>query len=139
MTRTMSRDIPLALIDRDPSQPRRHFDDVALGELADSLRASGLAVPIMVRPVGERFAIVHGERRWRATGLRGWETIRAVLACSALASRSIDRARLAARRSLTRSLRARRMTTCQTVGWPRSSRPFVSRLRFSASASCARL
>ena len=71
----MSRDIPLALIDADPDQPRRHFADEALAELAGSLRQNGQAVPIMVRPVGERFTVVHGERRRRAARRLGWETI----------------------------------------------------------------
>src|SRR5262245_3518578 len=74
---TMSRDIPLSLIDRDEAQPRQHFDAAALSELAQSIAANGLAVPILVRPVGERFIIVHGERRYRATQSLGHETIAA--------------------------------------------------------------
>lgn len=73
----MSHDIPLELIERDPEQPRQHFDPAALGELAASLDASGLAVPILLRPVGDRFVLVHGERRWRAAGQINWPTIRA--------------------------------------------------------------
>lgn len=73
----MSRDIAVSLIDRDPAQPRHHFDDASIAELAQSLASKGLVVPIMVRPSGERFIIVHGERRWRAAQRLGWETIRA--------------------------------------------------------------
>jgi len=51
----MSRDISLALIDADPNQPRRHFAEESLRELAESIGASGLAVPICVRPMGDRF------------------------------------------------------------------------------------
>lgn len=71
----MSRDIPISLIDRDETQPRQHFDQATLDELAQSIAGSGLAVPILVRPVGERFVIVHGERRYRAVCSLGWATI----------------------------------------------------------------
>ena len=77
---TMSHDIPIELIDADPDQPRRHFDQEALQELADSLTANGQIVPITVRPVGERFVIVQGERRWRAAQLAGLPTLRAEVA-----------------------------------------------------------
>jgi ParB family chromosome partitioning protein len=77
MNKTMSRDIPIELIDPDPEQPRRHFDPIALQELADSLTANGQIVPITVRPVGERFVIVQGERRWRAAQLARLTTLRA--------------------------------------------------------------
>jgi ParB/RepB/Spo0J family partition protein len=73
----MSRDIPINLIDRDEAQPRQHFDQTALAELAQSIAANGLAVPILVRPAGERFVIVHGERRYRAVRSIGHETIAA--------------------------------------------------------------
>lgn len=68
-------DIPLHLIDPDPEQPRKHFDPAALDELAQSMKADGLAVAILLRPIGDRFMIVHGERRWRAAQQLGWETI----------------------------------------------------------------
>lgn len=71
----MSRDIPTNLIDRDPDQPRQYFDPDALAELAQSIGATGLAVPILLRPAGERFIIVHGERRYRAVCSLGWATI----------------------------------------------------------------
>jgi len=71
----MSRDILLSLVDPDPEQPRQHFDPVKIGELAQSMLANGLAVPILLRPNGERFVIVHGERRWRAAKMLEWETI----------------------------------------------------------------
>lgn len=78
---TVSRDtlldLELSLIDPDPDQPRKHFDPVKLAELAESMQRDGLAVPIMVRPAGERFIIVHGERRYRAALSLGWATIRA--------------------------------------------------------------
>jgi len=73
----MSRDILLSLIDADPEQPRKHFDTTQLDELAQSMAANGLAVPILLRPAGERYTIVHGERRYRAAQSLGWETIAA--------------------------------------------------------------
>jgi ParB family chromosome partitioning protein len=54
-------------IEPHPDQPRRHFDDDALAELAESIGSRGLIQPIVVRPQGgNRFQIVAGERRWRA-------------------------------------------------------------------------
>ena len=73
----MSRDIPITLIDADASQPRRHFETAALQELADSLANNGQVVPITVRPMGDRFVIVQGERRWRAAKLAGLTSLRA--------------------------------------------------------------
>lgn len=71
----MSRDILLSLIDPNPDQPRKHFDEDKLNELAQSIQANGLASPILLRPNGERFIIGHGERRWRAARLLKWESI----------------------------------------------------------------
>lgn len=59
--------IDISNISPHPDQPRRHFDDDALQELADSIAARGVIQPIIVRPAGEgRYQIVAGERRWRA-------------------------------------------------------------------------
>ncbi|MEJ6010274.1 ParB/RepB/Spo0J family partition protein [Novosphingobium aquae] len=59
--------LPISLIDPDPNQPRRHFDEAALVELAESIAARGVIQPVIVRPVGQgRFQLVAGERRWRA-------------------------------------------------------------------------
>jgi ParB family chromosome partitioning protein len=58
--------IPVASITPHPGQPRRHFDDAALAELAESIAARGLIQPLVVRPHGSGFQIVAGERRWRA-------------------------------------------------------------------------
>jgi len=74
----MAHDIDLALIDPDPEQPRRHFDQARLDELAQSMAANGLAVAVLVRPVADgRYMLVHGERRWRAAQQLGWPAIRA--------------------------------------------------------------
>jgi ParB family chromosome partitioning protein len=58
--------LPVGQIVPNPDQPRRHFDEDALDELAASLKASGLIQPIVVRPKGAVYEIVAGERRWRA-------------------------------------------------------------------------
>ncbi|MEO1169367.1 MAG: ParB/RepB/Spo0J family partition protein [Pseudomonadota bacterium] len=58
--------LPVGKIAPHPDQPRRHFDDEALGELARSIEARGMIQPIVVRPHGAEFQIVAGERRWRA-------------------------------------------------------------------------
>ena len=72
----MTRDILLGLIDPDPSQNRKTFDEGALDELAQSMAANGLAVPVLVRPGQDgRYVLVHGERRWRAAGRLGWAAI----------------------------------------------------------------
>ena len=54
----------------NPDQPRRHFDDEALQELATSIREHGIIQPLVVTPApGGKFQIVAGERRWRAAGI----------------------------------------------------------------------
>ena len=59
--------LPVASIDPDPNQPRRHFDEAALAELAESIGARGVIQPVIVRPTGQgRFQLVAGERRGRA-------------------------------------------------------------------------
>lgn len=59
--------MPIAAIARDPDQPRQHFDDASLDELAQSIKMRGVIQPIIVKPKGaNRYQIVAGERRWRA-------------------------------------------------------------------------
>ena len=64
-----------------PGQPRRHFDEAAIAELADSLRTRGLLQPIIVRvaPGGEGYQLVAGERRWRAAQRAGLHQIPALV------------------------------------------------------------
>src|SRR5271170_5351091 len=52
------------LIDPSPYQPRTHFREESLEELARSIRASGIIQPLVLRPVGSRFQLLAGERRW---------------------------------------------------------------------------
>jgi ParB family chromosome partitioning protein len=58
--------MPVSSIEPHLDQPRRHFDEASLAELAQSIEARGLIQPIVVRPHGHRYQIVAGERRWRA-------------------------------------------------------------------------
>ena len=64
-----------------PGQPRRHFDEAAIAELADSIGSRGLLQPIIVRrsPDGEGFQLVAGERRWRAAQRAGLHQIPALV------------------------------------------------------------
>ncbi len=73
------QEIPLELIQPDPEQPRRSFDEGALEELAASVREHGILQPIVVSPHGKKYSIVAGERRWRAAGLAGLVTIPAIV------------------------------------------------------------
>ena len=60
--------LPIAAIEPHPEQPRRHFDEAALDELAASIAARGVIQPVIVRPLGAgRYQLVAGERRWRAS------------------------------------------------------------------------
>jgi ParB family chromosome partitioning protein len=73
-------ELSLDLIDENPYQTRRTFDPAALSELAESIKASGLAQPIVVRPGAEgRFILVLGERRCRASKLAGNVTVPAIV------------------------------------------------------------
>ncbi len=59
--------LPVASIEPHPDQPRRHFDEEALNELAASIATRGVIQPVIVRPIaGGRYQLVAGERRWRA-------------------------------------------------------------------------
>ena len=60
------RTLPVSAMAPHPDQPRRHFDEAALDDLAESIKARGLIQPIVVRPHGHSYQIVAGERRWRA-------------------------------------------------------------------------
>ena len=66
VTRNGVQMLPVGSLEPHPNQPRRHFDEKALLELAESIGARGLLQPIVVRPHGQGYQIVAGERRWRA-------------------------------------------------------------------------
>ena len=73
--------VRIALIDIDPNyeQPRKKFDEAALNELADSIRVHGVIQPIVVTPIGKRFMIIAGERRFRASKIAGQTDIPAII------------------------------------------------------------
>ena len=60
------REIDIAQIRANPNQPRQRFDEVTLNELAQSIADKGVLQPILIRPVGDGYEIIAGERRWRA-------------------------------------------------------------------------
>ena len=72
-------EINLSEIIPNPTQPRTEFDEVALDELAESIRQLGLIQPITVKRQGEKYIIISGERRWRASERAGLEVIPAYI------------------------------------------------------------
>ena len=72
-------EILISMIDNNVNQPRKTFDQTALKELAESIREYGVIQPILVTPVGNRFMIVAGERRWRAARMAGLVEIPAII------------------------------------------------------------
>lgn len=74
------QDIPVAAIQPNRFQPRRHFDEAALGELADSIREVGLLQPVLVRADADGgYELIAGERRWRAARRAGLQSIPALV------------------------------------------------------------
>lgn len=74
------RYLPLEKLQRGQFQPRRDFDDAALKELSESIQTHGVLQPIVVRALGpDRWEIVAGERRWRASQMAGQERIPALV------------------------------------------------------------
>jgi ParB family chromosome partitioning protein len=76
---TEPQSIAIASIAANPDQPRRDFKEAELDELAASIRTHGLLQPILVRPQGDRYELVAGERRLRAAAKLGWESIPAIV------------------------------------------------------------
>src|SRR5438270_7165764 len=74
------QEIPIDSIDPNPYQTRRRINEAALEELAESIRASGVVQPVVLRPATNgRFQLVAGERRWHASRRAGKTTIPAVV------------------------------------------------------------
>jgi ParB family transcriptional regulator, chromosome partitioning protein len=72
--------LPVEFIQRGKYQPRKDMHSEALEELAESIKAQGVMQPIVVRPLGlDKYEIIAGERRWRATQLAGIDTIPCVI------------------------------------------------------------
>ena len=65
----------LGELEPNPHQPRHHFDEARLKELADSMKESGLLQPIIVKKNGSKYQIIAGERRWRAAQIAGLEKV----------------------------------------------------------------
>ncbi len=72
-------DVSVNQIDANPFQPRRAFSADKLKELAESIRASGVVQPVLLRRSGSRYQLIAGERRWRAAREAGLEAIPAVV------------------------------------------------------------
>ncbi len=72
-------DVPVSHIHPNPSQPRVDFDPEALAELVDSIRRNGVLQPVIVRPEGDGYQLIAGERRWRAAAQAGLPTIPAIV------------------------------------------------------------
>ena len=73
-------EIPISQIEANPNQPRRDFDQEALQELAQSIKEIGIVSPITLRQISEnRFQIIAGERRWRASQIVGLQAIPAYI------------------------------------------------------------
>ena len=74
------KNIPIDLIQRGKYQPRTDMHEDALEELAASIRAQGVMQPIVVRPISsDKYEIIAGERRWRATQIAGLDSIPAII------------------------------------------------------------
>jgi ParB family chromosome partitioning protein len=71
--------LSIEMVERNPDQPRKRFDELALEELAASIREHGVVEPILVRREGTKYRIVAGERRWRAAQRAGLREVPAVV------------------------------------------------------------
>jgi ParB family chromosome partitioning protein len=71
--------IDIDLIEPSPYQPRTRFREEALDELARSIQASGIIQPLVVRPIGNRFQLIAGERRWRAAQRAGLNKVSVIV------------------------------------------------------------
>lgn len=71
--------VSLSEIDTKPDQPRKNFDAESIAALADSIAANGLLQPILVRKIGDRYEIIAGERRFRASKMAGLTEIPVII------------------------------------------------------------
>jgi ParB family transcriptional regulator, chromosome partitioning protein len=78
-TPTAVRELPLEKVVPNPSQPRMTWHEETLQELAASIKEHGVLQPILVRPSGDHYEIIAGERRWRSSKIAGKETIPAIV------------------------------------------------------------
>src|SRR5437868_106367 len=73
------QEIDIDLIEPSPYQPRTKFHEQGLDELARSIKTSGIIQPLVVRPIGSRFQLIAGERRWRAAQRAGLNKVSAIV------------------------------------------------------------
>jgi ParB family chromosome partitioning protein len=73
------QEIDIDLIEPSPFQPRTRFREEALDELSRSIQASGIIQPVVVRPIGNRYQLIAGERRWRAAQRAGLTRVSAII------------------------------------------------------------
>ena len=73
------REVDIDLIEPSPYQPRTRFREEALDELSRSIQASGIIQPLIVRPIGSRFQLIAGERRWRAAQRAGLNKVSVIV------------------------------------------------------------
>jgi ParB family transcriptional regulator, chromosome partitioning protein len=73
------RSLPLTALKPNRHQPRSHFDEAGLDELAESIRSQGIVQPLVVTPAGSGYLIIAGERRWRAAQRAGLAEVPAVV------------------------------------------------------------
>src|SRR5215472_2279544 len=73
------QEIDIDLIDPSPYQPRTKFREESLDELARSIKTSGIIQPLVVRPIGSRFQLIAGERRWRAAQRAGLNRVSSIV------------------------------------------------------------
>ena len=79
LKRETVQEIAVELIVPNPYQPREAFDEEAIRELSQSIMEHGVIQPVLVRPAGEKYELVIGERRWRACQAAGFKTIPAIV------------------------------------------------------------
>jgi len=77
--RNRVEELPVELIEPNPYQPRKHFDKDRLNELAQSIKKHGLIQPIIVIPAGDKYILIAGERRLRASKIASLSTIKALV------------------------------------------------------------
>jgi ParB family chromosome partitioning protein len=73
------QEVDIDLIEPSPYQPRTTFREEALDELARSIQASGIIQPLVLRPIGNRFQLIAGERRWRAAQRAGLKKVSSIV------------------------------------------------------------
>ncbi len=74
--------LAVTLLDANPDQPRQHFDQEALNELAQSIKQYGIVQPLVASPEGARYKIIAGERRWRAAQIAGLKQVPVIVRTS---------------------------------------------------------